>query len=172
APPGEGWRRLPLPAHHKKTDMARRNLSSKQPAKNIAAQPPTKKTMNADGVMVTEKLCPIPFNRKMLAPDGDCVRVPLANGFTIRGLKGNDYGVQKLEEKLDAGFLPWNECPLRSTHESVRGLKGEPCDPKKISDDEPCKHLLAIAEKRKAAYRKERQDFAQGFATNQDRMVQ
>src|SRR5687768_5172590 len=103
----------------------KRNLSARQPAKNISANPPTRKVMRPDGVMVTEKCTPIPFSRKMVDPQGGPCFVALANGFTIRGFKGNDYGVQIWEEKLKAGFLPFDECPVAKGHVRLAGEK--PC---------------------------------------------
>ena len=155
--------------------MASRNLNARQPAKNIGANPPTKKTMNADGVSVTEKVCPIPFSRRFIAPDGDNVVVPLANGYTIRGFKGNDYGVQKLEDKLKAGFLPWDECPV-ATGRVPRSV-GDPClddrgMPRKFSDSgEPCPHLLKVAMAMREEHRKGQAEYAKRFQTQQDRML-
>ena len=91
--------------------MASRNLSARNPLKNIAANPPVRRVMGADGVMVTEKLSPL-WGIKMVSPQGDIATVTLSSGYTIRGFKGNEHGVQKYDDKLKAGFLPFKECPL------------------------------------------------------------
>lgn len=152
----------------------KRNLNARNPLKNIGAGAPERKVMRADGVMVTEKLCPIPFSRKMVSPAGDVVTLPLANGFTIRGFKGNDYGVQIWEEKLKAGFIPFDECPVAKGHVKVsnepacRGSDGRG----QFSKDECCPHMTTIIAARKADYRTKQQDYDRNFATNQDRMIQ
>ena len=149
--------------------MARRNLSSRQPAKNIGAKPPARKFMGPDGLMVTEKLCPIPFAKKFIAPDGSAVTIPLANGFTIRGFKGNDYGVQIMEEKVEAGFLPYDECPL-ATKRVPRAQGETPCEGE-FSDEKCCPHLEKIAANRQQAHRAQQQEYGKNFATNQDRLI-
>lgn len=149
--------------------MARRNLSSRQPAKNIAAKPPTRKFTNTDGIVVTEKLCPIPFSMKFIAPDGAAVTIPMANGFTIRGWKGNDYGVQLKEEKLEQGFLPYDECPLAMRR--VERRQGDtPCDGT-FSNEKCCPHLERIAAARQEEHRKQQNEYGKNFATQQDRMI-
>ncbi len=155
--------------------MARRNLNARQPAKNIAAGPPTRRTMGADGVMVTEKICPIPFGKKMLALDGSVVFLPLANGYTIRGFKGNDYGVQKLEEKLSVGFLPYDECPLATGRVPV-AAGDTPCRdaegrPKKFSDAECCPHIKAIAKTRREHYHAEKLPMYRAQESSADRLI-
>lgn len=156
--------------------MARRNLNERQPAKNIAAGPPTRRTMGPDGVMVTEKLCPIPFNKKMVALDGSVVTVPLANGFTIRGFKGNDYGVQKLEEKLAVGFLPFDECPLATGRVPVtdgdkpcRGADGRPA---KFTDAECCPHMKNVIKARREHYKAEKHPLYKAQESSTDRLIQ
>jgi hypothetical protein len=156
--------------------MARRSISTKQPAKNIGAAPPIRRTMGPNGVMVTEKVNPIPFNQKMVSPDGDVVSVSLANGFTIRGFKGNDYGVQKLEEKLAAGFLPYSECPLATGRVPVaKGAK--PCRdeegrPAKFSDAKCCPHMDAIMQERREHYRSEKAPMYKAHESSADRLIQ
>lgn len=149
--------------------MSRRNLNARQPAKNIGGKAPARKIMGADGVMITEKLCPIPFNKKFVAPDGDIVVVPLANGFTIRGFKGNDYGVQIMEEKLKAGFLPYNECPLMTKR--VPRKHGEtPCEGE-FSNEKCCPHLDAVMKARRDDHRIKQLEYGKNFSTNQERMI-
>ncbi len=152
----------------------KRNLNARHPLKNISASPPTRKVMRTDGVMVTEKRCPIPFNRKMVDPQGGPTTVDLANGFTVRSFKGNDYGVQKWEQKLKAGFLPFDECPVAKGY--VKAAPGDvPCKGSdgrgQFSNDECCPHLTAIMLARKEEYRREQTEYGRNFATNQDRII-
>lgn len=149
--------------------MARRNLSARQPAKNIAAKPPARKYTNADGIVVTEKLCPIPFSKKFIAPDGSAVTIPMATGFTIRGWKGNDYGVQLMEEKLEQGFLPYDECPL-ATKRVERRQGDTPCDGA-FSNEKCCPHLERIALARQEEHRKMQTEYGRNFSTQHDRML-
>lgn len=156
-----------------------RNLNAKQPAKNIGAKPPTRRIDRGDGVMVTEKVSPIPFSRKMVAPDGDVVFVSLANGFTIRGFKGNDYGRQIWEEKLKAGFLPFDECPFTGEsfkkHYVKAGKDDAPCKGQNgvggFSNEECCPHLNKIIASRKDEHRRAQLEYGSNFATQQDRMI-
>ena len=154
--------------------MASRNLNAKQPAKNIGAKAPTRRTDRGDGVMVTEKLCPIPFSRKVVAPDGDVTTVALANGFTIRGFKGNDYGTQIWPEKLKAGFIPFDECPYAKGH--LRAPDGEsPCKGSdglgKFSNEKCCPHVDKIIVARREEHRAAQLEYGKNFATQQDRMI-
>lgn len=153
--------------------MATRNLSARQPAKNIIPNPPTRKVMGPDGVMITEKLSPIPFNRKMVSPDGDVVVIGLATGFTIRSFKGNDYGVQLWEEKLKAGFIPFDECPVAKGHVQMSGEAGcKGSDGRgQFSNQECCPHLNVIITNRREAHRKTQKEYGQNFLTNQDKLI-
>ena len=154
--------------------MSTRNLNATQPAKNISAKPPSRKVDRGDGVMVTEKLSPIPFSRKMVAPDGDVVAVALANGFTIRGFKGNDYGVQIWAEKLAAGFIPFDECPYAKGH-LKRGDGDEPCKGGdglgKFTNDKCCPHVDKVIQARRAEHRAAQMEYDKNFHTQQDRLI-
>jgi hypothetical protein len=149
--------------------VATRNLSARNPLKDIGRNPPVRKTMGPDGVMVTEKLCPIPFNIKMVAPDGDVVVIGLATGFTIRGFRGNDYGVQLLEDKKKAGFLPFKECPLL-TRSFPRAAADVACEGE-FTDDKCCPHINKVIAARREEYRKKQNEYGRNFATNQDRII-
>lgn len=149
--------------------MSRRNLNARQPAKNIGSKAPTRKIVGADGVMVTEKVCPIPFNRKFVALDGDVVTIPLANGFTVRGFKGNDYGVQVMEEKLKSGFLPYDECPL-ATKRVPRGPGETPCE-SDFTNEKCCPHLERVIKARRDDHRAKQLEYGKNFTTNHERMV-
>ncbi len=151
-----------------------RNLNSRNPLKNISQNPPSRKIVGAGGVMITEKRCPIPFNRKMVSPAGDVITLALANGFTIRSFKGNDYGVQILEDKLKAGFIPFNECPVAKGRDigptetaACKGSDGRG----QFSDDTCCPHVTAVILARKEAHRQAQTEYGRNFATNQDRLI-
>lgn len=167
--------------------MASRNLSKGNPAKNIGAAPPVK-TINAeDGTVREEKLNPIPFARKMVDPDGNVVTVSLATGFTVRGFKANDYGVQILDEKLKKGFLPYDECPIAKSHIKFDSKKDKPCEGHdgrgghwnkhgpgagNWSRDVCCEHVERAIKARRTKKLAREIQLAKQYATNQDRMIQ
>lgn len=148
--------------------MGTRNLNARQPAKNISASPPTRKTMVA-GVPVTEKVSPL-WGYKMVAPDGDVVHVTLSTGYTIRGLKGNDHGYQKLAEKEKAGFWRYNECPVAAKKMTREEAGGPACDGT-FTDDACCPHMVKVIRDRKAAYRVTQVEYGKNFATQTDRLI-
>jgi hypothetical protein len=148
--------------------MASRNLNARQPAKNIGASPPTRKTM-VNGVPVTEKVSPL-WGYKMVAPDGDVTFVTLSTGFTIRGLKGNDHGFQKLAEKEKAGFWKFSECPVATRKLSVAEA-GSPACEGEFSDEKCCPHMTKVINDRRAAYRATQVDYAKNFETQTDRLL-
>lgn len=147
----------------------RRNLNARQPAKNISASPPSRKVMGPSGVMVTEKLAPL-WGVKMVAPDGDVATVTFSTGFTIRGLKGsNEHGVQKHEDKLKAGFVPFAECPL--ILKRIPKLPGEqPCDGE-FSDSKCCPHIERLIAERRAAHRTGQLEYGKNFESQTDRLL-
>jgi hypothetical protein len=148
--------------------MSTRNLSARNPLKNIAASPPTRKTMGPDGVMVTEKVTSL-WGMKMVDPAGDVTFVTLATGFTIRGFRGNDYGVQRYEDKLKAGFLPFKECPLVAKR-IPRGQGDVPCEGE-FSDAKCCPHMDKVIQARREQHRKKQNEYGRNFATNQERII-
>jgi len=154
--------------------MAKRNLSERQRAKNIGATPPERRWTDEDGVVRVEKLNPIPLNRKFVDPDGNVVRVSLANGYTIRGgpeqhWRDNPYGAHIWAEKLKAGFIVYAECPLAAG--TVPTKKGEhPCEGE-FDEDHCCPHVEAIIKRRRAEKQKKVAQIEASFASNQDRMV-
>lgn len=146
--------------------MASRNLSAKQPAKNIGSGAPSRKVMGPNGVMVTEKLSPL-WGKKMVHPDGDVTVVTLSTGYTIRGLKNNSHGLQKLEEKLKQGFLVFSECPVATRRVSDMG---EPCKGT-FSDEECCPHIKKIIQDRRAHHRAGQLEYGKSFASQTDRLI-
>ncbi len=145
--------------------MSIRNLSAKQPAKNIAAAPPTKKVMNPDGVVTTMKVSPL-WGTKMVSPDGDVVHVTLSTGYTIRGFRNNPHAQQKLDEKLKAGFLPFAECPV-----ATRRIPGEPCTGQ-FSEEKCCPHMDSVIAERRKAYGATQTDYLKNFATQTDKLLE
>lgn len=148
--------------------MSRHNLNARQPAKNIGAHPPSRKIMGASGVPITEKLSPL-WGMKLVAPDGDIATITLSSGFTIRGFKGNDHGVQKLDEKLKAGFLVFAECPVATGR--VQGAADDkPCSDK-FSDAKCCPHMDKIISERREVHRLAQIEYGKNFATQAERMI-
>lgn len=149
--------------------MARRNLSQHQPIKNIARTPPERTFYTEDGEEVREKLNPMraDMKKKMLDKAGNTYFLSLANGYSIRRQE-NLYGLQKLEEKIADGHLPMAECPIAKGHIEAEGA--EPCSGV-FTDEKPCKHILAIAKKRREAYEKKASDYVKHFKKNEDRIV-
>jgi hypothetical protein len=145
-----------------------RNLNEKHPAKNIGANPPTKRHDFADGSHRIEKLCPIPLNRKMLDPDGNVVTVALANGYAIKRMDA--YGHRILAEKLKAGFLPYDECPVATGRVKHDPKKDAPCEGK-FSKDKACKHIEQILKVRRTAKQKLEAEIQRAYSTNQDKMI-
>lgn len=145
----------------------RHSIGKQEKCKNIAAAPPTRKVTRADGTMRTEKLSPLP-GCKMVDPDGNVVHVALSNAATIPAQsKWNGYGIQILPEKLAAGFLPYNRCPLGDGF--VKGDKGDkPCIATELGEQKPmCPHLQKISDARRAEAKKRAEEFAAKF-TRQD----
>ena len=163
--------------------MARRNLNQPQLTKNIGALPPTRIRYDENAVKITEKVNPIPLKRKMVHPTGSVSDLSLATGFSIRGgpkqgWKDNPYGSQKWLEKLSAGFLPYNECPLHP--QSAVQMHVPDMFPRKktskvcedtFDDENCCEHVARAIKARQAAQTEHNADFAKSFSSSQDRMV-
>jgi hypothetical protein len=97
--------------------------SKKSPVAKITQLPPVRRFMDNEGVIREEKVPATPHTRKMVTPQGNVVRVPLATGRTIGDEVANLYKAQKLPEKLKKGFLLYSECPYANG--SMEGQK--PC---------------------------------------------
>ena len=119
----------------------------------------------------------------MVDPAGNVVCVSLATGFTIRGnekngWRDNPYGAQVWLAKLQAGFLPYDECPL-APQSSVQMTVPEtylverndkPC--KGAFDREhACEHIEMAILARREIQRDHNDKFAKAFASNQDKML-
>ena len=164
--------------------MARRSLNQPQVTKNIGAAPPTKNRYDENGVKIVEKVNPIPLNRKMVHPNGGTMRLSLATGYSIRGgpkhgWKDNPYGSQKWIEKLQAGFAPYNECPLHPQSavqmhvpDMFPRKKGnKPCEGT-FDEEHCCEHIERMIKARQEKQTKHNAEFASSFATTQDKMVE
>ena len=154
------------------------SLSAKNPIKNIAAEPPTRVHMDADGIKVTEKLNPMRVNRKMVHPDGDVVTVSLATGWTIQktapgygmnAFRNNPYGSQILVEKIADGFLPFDECPVAQGYIPKRD-GDKPCEGK-FSDEKCCPHIDRVMQKRREAHRKEQEGYRVAQQNSNDKLL-
>lgn len=156
-----------------------KSLSANSQIKNIAAAPPTRKHMDEDGVIVTEKLNPMRVNRKMVHPDGDVVVISLATGWEIQrkapgygmsAFRGNPYGAQLIVEKMEAGFLPFDECPLET--KAIKPKQGEkPCT-EKFSDEKCCPHLERVMQARRAAHRKQQEANRRSSMKSDERLLE
>jgi hypothetical protein len=124
----------------------------------------TRRVMGPDGVMVDERIPPIPFHLHMVDPAGHVVAVALANGFDVRTLRDNLYGQQLLNEKLVAGFLPIDECPVGLG--LVDGTDG--CEGRQAT---PCRHLQPIIDARREATRAAQAKYAARFQTEKDLLL-
>ena len=139
------------------------NFSAKNPVWDVQKAAPTKRLMDDDGVVVEQKIPQNPNHRIMLNPSGATVFLVLSNGPAIRG--SNQYGVQLLQEKINKGWLPWNECPIARGY--VKG-DGKACAGKdgRGNLDEPCTHLLRIQDKRTESHEKREKEFDERMQTN------
>ncbi len=154
--------------------MASRNLSSRQPAKNIGCNPPTRTVTLSNGDTRIEKVSPIKNNAKMVDPDGNVVLVSLATGYAIRD-KENGYGPQVFAEKLAKGFIPYDECPVAKGYVTLT-KKDAACpgsDGKgKHSRERCCHHVDAIIQKRRAKKQALENKLKLQYATQMDRFVE
>lgn len=149
-----------------------RDLHRGNPAKNIGANPPSRKVALADGTVREEKLNPMKakntHSRKMVDPDGNVVTISLATGYAVRQ-SDNHYGGPLLAAKLKAGFLCYDECPI-ATGRVPAGPKDKACAGT-FSREKACEHIEAIIKARRAVKQKKEADIAKSYATNQDKMV-
>lgn len=158
-----------------------KNLSATNPIKNLAAKPPIRERYDADGVLIVEKVNPMQVNRKMVHPDGDVVEVSLATGWTVKktapgyglsAFRNNPYGAQILVEKLEDGFLPFDECPVGKGYKGFPGGKDDkPCDGA-FSDEKCCPHIDRVMQKRREAHRKLQEGYRQASQTTDKQLVE
>jgi hypothetical protein len=140
--------------------------------KNIGRPPPTKKHVMPDGTIREEKLNPMPCHKKMSDGNGHVFQVSLATGFTIRGLgTHNPYGVEKLREKLAAGWLPYDQCPVKEGYMPADGKSDKPCEGT-FSREKCCPHIEKAITARRTAYEKKQKAYARKASSNQERMLE
>lgn len=150
--------------------MATRNLSGRQPIKNIAKDPPERVWFTSDGEEIREKLNPMrsDMKKKMLDKTGGSYWLSLASGYAVQQNE-NMYGPQILREKIKKGHLPLDECPLAMHY--VTAAKGDsPCGGV-FEPEDPCPHILAIAKNRKENYAKRQADYIKHFKKHEEREV-
>ncbi len=156
-----------------------RSLSAKNPIKDISAAPPTRTHMDADGLIITEKLNPMRVKRKMVHPDGDVVEVGLATGWTIRptgkgygldAFKNNPYGAQLLVEKMEDGFLPFAECPVAKGY--VPRREGDKACEGTFSDEKCCPHIDRIMQKRREVHRGQQEAIRQAHMSTDKQLLE
>ena len=145
-----------------------RLLGGKEPAKNIAAAPPTRTRTTGDGDVVTEKLCPMP-SLKMVNPRGVIVHCAVANGITVN--PNTTYRTQIERQKLEAGFLRYDECPV-GKHDWIPVTdKQKRCKAGTYSKDQCCPHVLKVIETRRARTKRKADKFAQRFESTADALI-
>ena len=140
---------------------------------------PTYESVDADGVVVVEKLCPIPYKRKMVDPSGFVVEQPLANGRAMEKTdNGNPYAVRMKNEKRPPKWLPYHECPVRKGYLKPTTPGDAGCDgddgmggwtPK--NGKECCPHLTRVIQARKAKQDKITAEHNAKFANMRDKAL-
>lgn len=146
------------------------NLTKSQPIHDATKAAPTRKIMNDDGIMITEKLPQNPNRRLMLTPAGNLSYLILSNSPVQRGR--TQYGVEKMNEKIKRGLLPVNECPIARGYIKSSGEK--PC----AGDDgrgnfkngKTCKHIKQIMRNRISAHNKTEEERARRMQNSSEVM--
>lgn len=104
------------------------NTSRPSPIAHIGAGSPVRRTARDDGTILTEKIPPQPYTRKMVSPSGNVSEIPMATGRTIGAGPNNQYGPQHMAKKKGQGFLLYSECPYATgwlpTPKGVKPCKG------------------------------------------------
>lgn len=157
------------------------HLNQPQRIKNIGKAPPERWRADDDGVMIREKLNPIPLNRKFVNSAGAVVQVSLATGSTIRNgparhWKDNPYGAHRWHKCHERGYVLFSECPYSATSMArqygvIKLKPGENACDGKFDEEHSCRHVQEIIKARKAAHAKNQDSFARSFAGNQDRLI-
>ncbi len=110
----------------------------------FAGRPRTRKVMDADGVVIEEKACPL-LHMKMVDPAGNVVKVPVANGGSMNSLNENPYAAIVTQEKVKAGFLNYFVCP-----KGLCETKGPAViRPEAFNDVECCDHMESVIKARR-----------------------
>lgn len=127
--------------------------------------------------MGVEKLCPIPYSRKMVDPEGWVGPQPLANGRNMpKTDQGNPYAVRIKTEKRPPAWLPYYECPVRKGYLRPEDKDDRGCD----GDDgmgnftpspekECCHHLQRVILNRKAQKTERTREYNAKFANARDK---
>ena len=109
-----------------------------------------RRVVNDDGTASVERL-PALASIKMLSPQGHIVWVPVANGLGKPDAEGV-YGVKIVQQKKDAGFLPFAVCPKRlGLHAHLAAhlaANTTPCSD--ASEDNPCECIREMERIRRA----------------------
>ena len=140
------------------------------PAKDISLTPPEREVTMPDGRVRTEKLNPMRCKAKMVDRDGNVVWVSLATGWSIEKIgPANPYGMVMWQDKLKAGWIPYNKCPVAEGY--IKGEKGDkPCEDK-FSNDQCCPHVEAIIKARREDHRRKADRFNRKSETQMDRLI-
>ncbi len=163
------------------------DFSKHSPIAHATERAPVQRTRLPNGDVLTEKIPPQPYSRKMVTPSGTVVRVPLATGRTIGREVTNSYGIQKLEEKKLRGLLLYAECPYANgwlprapgiTPCEGNGDGGSgtfwrrhPNNSNAYVEDQCCEHIQEIIDRRTKAHTAKQADYAEQYRTAQDRLA-
>lgn len=144
-------------------------LSKRQRYKNIAKAPPSRKVTDDGGVVVTEKLCPIPLNYKCVDPSGVVCWLPLDNGDQFRDISESVYGMRIWREKRGKGWVRYDECavtqgalPAPKNYKFCEGGSLTQC----------CEHTDVLIRNRKRANDEKQAEYLAKFKNSETKMLE
>lgn len=118
-----------------------------------ANPPPTRKVTDADGLVRTEKLPPMP-SRKYVKASGSVVRIALTNAAALRNTN-NSYGHRAHAKAIRNGMVPYGDCPARTLVGLPQNMRDEtPCAPGSYGEHRACIHVERIIALRTEAHAK------------------
>ena len=136
-----------------------------------ARNPPRRKHVDDDGVVVWEKLPPQPYARYVNAA-GHIVTVPLTNSAAIRNAN-NPYAHRVHERARRAGMIRYGKCPAQTLEGLPRSMAGKrPCAPGSYSEDECCSCVTKIIENRRSAHEQRERESAERHKSMEQRRME
>lgn len=116
-----------------------------------AKGPPRRKRINPDGVVVWEKLPPMPY-RTYVDASGSIINVPLTNSAALRNTnQAYAYRIQEMHKR--AGSIPYEDCPARTLVGLPEKMRGRaPCDEREYGNGKCCRCVQEIIDARRAAH--------------------
>ncbi len=123
---------------------------------DVGKHPAKPTALEIDGVLRWERR-PRTLRWAVLDKAGNIRELPLNNG-TAHTNPDNPYGLHIRREKISKGMLPLNECPLSrreyKIHMPAELQQGTPCVSGGFSRTNPCPHMQALMEHRRAEHAK------------------